>query len=87
MYARNPDGDWAAWTWEVRFAAGPKVTDAVRWTADPTHLAEFRQRIPDAGYPPEMADELGRFLANLETPTGSVTYCEDLESWVRRQLS
>jgi len=79
------NGDWQAWTWEVGFSRGPSVLEAERWAANPASHSELRQALRRVDLAPDEADRLSGFVARLQTPTGTVTFCEDLERWVREQ--
>ncbi|MDB5312437.1 MAG: hypothetical protein JWO38_6639 [Gemmataceae bacterium] len=81
MYTSNTD--WPAWTWEIRFAAGPRVLDAERWAADPAHMTEVRRHLAETDLTPEQVDELEQFFGRLETPAGDFTFNEALERWIR----
>lgn len=86
LYARNPDGDWAAWAWEVRFHRGPEATGAVAWATTESHLRDIREHLAYEGLPPTPAelDRLTAFFNRLVTPTGSPYFAEELESWCRQ---
>jgi hypothetical protein len=77
--------DWQAWTWEVRFSRGPDALEADRWAADPAHLHELLQTLGHVDLAADEADRLVGFRARLQTPTGTITFCEDLDRWVREQ--
>ncbi len=68
----------------MRFATGPKVTDAVRWSADPTHLREISRFLADSNPSPEVEAAFEELFSKLETPSGRANFCEGLEQWVRR---
>ncbi len=77
--------NWQAWTWEVRFSRGLNVLEADRWAADPAYLSELRQALIQIDLAPDEVDRLSGFMARLQTPTGTATFCEDLEKWVRER--
>jgi hypothetical protein len=84
LYQLN-DGQWQAWSWEIRFSKGPSVLDADRWAADSACLSELRQNLARLDLTPDEADRLTGFVGRLETPTGTPTFCEELERWAREQ--
>jgi hypothetical protein len=77
--------NWQAWTWEVRFSRGPNVLEADQWAADPAFHSELRQSLAHVDLAPDEADRLADYMARLRSPAGGLTFCEDLESWVREQ--
>ncbi len=79
------NGDWQAWTWEVRFSRGPSVLEAERWAVDPAYHSELRQSLDEVDLAPAEAARLSGFMARLQAPTGTATFCKDLEKWVREQ--
>jgi hypothetical protein len=88
---RDPEGlydlndDWQAWTWEVRFSRGPSVLEAERWAAAPAFHSELRQALRRVDLASDEAERLAGFVARLQTPAGTATFCEDLERWVSEQ--
>jgi hypothetical protein len=87
LYASNPDECWEAWTWEVRFERGPPVADAMRWSADPTHLDEMRRYLVFRDPQPAVLVAFEMLFSRLDSPSGSIDFCEDLEQWARQQCS
>jgi hypothetical protein len=84
LYHLN-DANWQAWTWEVRFHRGPPVFEAVRWAADLATVSELRQDLREALLAPGELDQLAEFVGRLQAPSGTLTFCEELEQWVREQ--
>lgn len=79
-----------AWTFEVRFAEGHSVLDRVAWVADKRVMDSLRQRQHEqpVAVPGEPETVLDQFLKQPPlNPDGSNLFCEELESWVRTQVS
>lgn len=87
LYELN--GDWRAWTFEVRFSEGQSIHDRAAWCADKQSMNELRRRHEAQGKTPpgDPPTSLDRFLQGppaLE-PKGTPDFCERLEQWVRDQ--
>jgi hypothetical protein len=88
LYELN--GDWRAWTFEVRFGEGQSVFDRAAWCADEPTMANLRRLLdredpPVPGDPPTALDRFFQGAAALE-PTGTPEFCERLEQLVRGQV-
>lgn len=88
LYERNTD--WRAWTFEVRFHEGQPVHDRAAWCADEPTMEKLRRLLDEQSTIPEgdPPSPLERFLEGpvaLE-PSGTPTFCDRLEGWVREQV-
>jgi hypothetical protein len=89
--ATDPEGlyssgnPWPAWAWEVRLQRGTAVTDAEAWTCDIGYLNELDTQLGSVALGEDVLAALAAFRGRNLTPTGSATFCEELEAWTRQQ--
>ncbi len=87
LYELN--GEWRAWTFEVRFHEGQPIHDCAAWCADEETMETLR-RLHDSQDPTPPGDPptaLERFFQKpvVLAPAGTPSFCERLEQWVRDQ--
>jgi hypothetical protein len=84
------NGDWRAWTFEIRFSEGQSIYERAAWCADESVMETLRrlQDQQEPAPPGDPATALDRFFAGpgaLE-PTGTPSFCRRMEQWVREQV-
>jgi hypothetical protein len=88
LYELN--GDWRAWTFEVRFSEGQSIDARVAWCGDESVMAALRRRLDGQGPTPpgDSPTALDRFFQGLPAlePAGTPDFCRRVEQWVREEV-
>jgi hypothetical protein len=87
LYELN--GEWRAWTFEVRFYEGQSIHDCAAWCADEVTMENLRRRLESQkptlpGDPPTALESFFQAPMVLER-AGTPSFCKRLEQWVRDQ--
>ena len=89
LYELN--GDWRAWTFEVRFSQGQPIDARVAWCGDESVMAVLRRLLDEQektppGDPPTALDRFLEGPPALE-PAGTPEFCGRMEQWVREEVA